>query len=595
MNYQNESRKYSVNGQLLLSTIAYLDLPATFRALDKVLPLSGNRDRKVDLQKKQSRRPSIAAPIPTLNELNKPKDVEDEMQPQDLPATFRELDKVLSSQLPQTRTRSSDQSCRYAKPYFQKQPRPKSSRPSTYYSSNSPLFEVQIPNEVGDPKEEDDRWFADFQFRPIQRIVKALINHELCHLFDQIDEAPSDPESHDQQPRDLCEFHEETRSQERKAFLLEQQQRYQDMIDLEGREKRLTRERIIHHLNNDVVNYLLKFGDKGWSPGVPASRQYGCAACSELVHVSLETPAQVLLLEGDWGRLYDRSGPKMRLCGGEDGNRNIPKEKTPSYFTAPKSHCPYVFNYTRIFEKGSKESLDTKEAIGGALVKAMEDEERRVPRTIRRSHIDEAIFRCVRKIFEKSLLATPCPSPKRSEERLVYKDKRIDPDDEKFLDQMLSDAFQVLQRDRKLVLATLPDGHQIPELREWIRRRYGKQYGPQTELQSEKLKIKTLKLAEMEKKLIPLLSNIDPRTVRQNPVPFAMHDDIMAVASQFKKSFRENVLQIILKQTRLCWQTQHNLRANNSSGLRRTFFTYLPSCASDRDPTFSFYLAQKKV
>lgn len=33
--------KYSVNGQLLLSAIAYLDLPATFRALDKVLPLPG--------------------------------------------------------------------------------------------------------------------------------------------------------------------------------------------------------------------------------------------------------------------------------------------------------------------------------------------------------------------------------------------------------------------------------------------------------------------------------------------------------------------------------------------------------------------------
>ncbi|XP_052852763.1 uncharacterized protein LOC128262501 [Drosophila gunungcola] len=586
--------KYTINGQLLLSAIAYLDLPATFRALDKVLPLSWNRVRLLNAtpgpQKKKSRQPSFVTPNPTMYESYKQNEMEDEM-PLDLRATFRALDKVLSSQMAQTKTRrSTGESRKKAKPYFQKQPRPKSSRPSTYYSANFPLFKVQIPNEEGDPKDDDDRWFADFELHPIQRTVKAVINHELCHLFDQVDEAPSDPEAQDQEPRNLCQFHEETRSQERKAFLLEQQQRYLDMIDMEKREKRLTRERIVYHLNRDVDEYLLKFGDKGWSPGVPAMRKPGCAACSELVHVSLETPPQVLLLEGEWGRLYDRSGPKMRLCGGEDGNRKSPKERTTGYFTATRSHSPYAFNYPRIFEP-----LDGKEPIGSSVIKALdEDEEWPVPRTIRRGHIDEAISRCVRKIFEKSLLAVPCvATPKRSQERLVYDRKRVDPDDEEFMDQMLSDAFLVLQRDRSLVLASLPDAHQLPELREWIRRRYGKRYGPQTDAEAERAKQKTLKLAGMERKLVPLLANIDPRTVQTRPVPYTLYEDIMAVANQFKKSFRENVLQIILKQTRLCWQAQHHLRVNNSSGLLRTFFTYLPSCSSDRDPTLSLYLAQK--
>ncbi|XP_050741447.1 uncharacterized protein LOC108036166 isoform X2 [Drosophila biarmipes] len=594
--------EYTVNGQLLLSAVAYLDLPATFRALDKVLPLNKNRASKSntppDIQK-ASRRPSCSTSNQSTFKTLSPKDIENKM-PLDLRATFRELGRVLSSQLAQQNQTVSPGI--KVKPYFQKQPRPKSFRRPTHFSSNSPLYEVQIPNEVGDPREDEDRWFANFQFHPVQRTVKAVINHELCHLFDQIDEAPSDPP---QDPRDLCEFHEETRSQERRAFLLKQRLRYLEMIDLEGTEKRLTRERIINHLERDVDEYLLKFGDKGWSPGVPAFRKPDCAACNELVHVGLDTPPQVLLLEGEWGRLYDRSGPKLRLCAGEDGNQKFQKsKKKPEYFTAPGGHRPYAFNYARIFEEGSKQSLNTKEAIGNSLVKSIEadddddDAEReiRIPRTVRSSHINEAICRCVRKIFEKSLLTAPCVmTPKNSKERLVYDRKRIDPDDEKFMDQMLSDAFNILRRDTSLVLASLPDGHQLPQLREWIRRRFGKRYGPQTEVEADKLAHKMQNLSEMERQLAPLMANIDPRMVRQNPVPFALYDEIMAAANKFKKSFREQVLQIILKQTRLCWQAQHNLRAYNSSGLRRTFFTYLPSSSASREPTFSLFLASKNA
>lgn len=153
--------------------------------------------------------------------------------PLDLPATFRALDKVLSSHTTKKKPSSSRKSY-----YFQKQPRPKSTpRRSNQFLSDSPLLKIQIPNEVGDPKEDEDRWFADFQFHPIQRTVKAVIKHELCHLFDHIDEVTTDPA---QKARDLCDFHEETRTQERQAFLQEQRRRYLDMIDLEGTAKRVS-------------------------------------------------------------------------------------------------------------------------------------------------------------------------------------------------------------------------------------------------------------------------------------------------------------------------------------------------------------------
>ncbi|XP_043661579.1 uncharacterized protein LOC122625551 [Drosophila teissieri] len=594
--------KYTVNGQLLLSAIAYLDLPATFRALDKVLPLHGNlsvesKEPMNDTdQQNRSARPSFKSPNPTRNS-----EKIDEEMPLDLPATFRALSRVLSSRISQKKSSSVRKRRQSSKPYFQKLPRPKKVPRSKKYLSESPLLKIQIPNEVGDPKADEERWFADFQLHPIQRTVKAVINYELCHLFDHIDEVASDPA---QEARDLCEFHEETRSQERQAFLQEQRRRYLEMIDLEGSEKRLTRERITYHLNRDVDMYLLKFGDKGWSPGVPAFRKSGCVACNELVHVSLETPPQVLLLEGEWGRLYDRSGAMMRLCAGADGKQNVlTKDKVskvkPKYFTAPGNHRPFAFNYEQIFRMGSKQYLDTKDVLRSSLVDALTDEDHEQRQgvalgTIRSSHITEAVARCVRKIFEKSLLAVPtAPTPKRSSERLVYNRERIDPDDEKFMDQMLSDGFEVLRRDAKLVLASLPNGHQIPELREWVCRRFGKRYGPQTNAEKESYRLKMCKLSEMEKKLIPLLTNIDPLIVKQNPIPYALFKDIMEKSNKFKKSFREEVLQIILKQTRLCWQAQHSLRFVNSSRIRRTFFTYLPSSPRSIDPTFSQFIAHR--
>lgn len=373
---------------------------------------------------------------------------------------------------------------------------------------------------------------------------------------------------------------------------------------------KLTRERILHHINRDVDEYLLKFGDKGWSPGVPAFRKAGCVACNELVHVSLDTPPQVLLLEGEWGRLYDRSGALMRLCAGEDGEPDVLAEEEqeeeedsiaiPEYFTSPGDHKPFAFNYPHVFKRNSKQSLDTNDVVKKSLMEALggqKNEHRQgvlASGPIRRSHINEAVSRCVRKIFEKSLLAVPTtPTPKDSIERLVYNRERIDPDDDKFMDQMLSDGFEILRRDSKLVLASLHNGHQIPEVREWICRRYGKRYGPQSHADFESYRHNMAKLSEMEKKLIPLLTNIDPLIVKQNPIPYALHKEIMEKSNKFKKSFRDEVLQIVLKQSRLCWQAQHSLRFVNSSRIRRTFFTYLPSSVRSIDPTFSYYLARK--
>lgn len=235
-------KNYSFNGQLLLSAIAYLDLPATYQALDKVLPLNGRGDsRRAGGQSAGNGTqlpPKSTGAAPPLNELQAMND-----QEYDLKATFRALDEAL-------RTKSQTHSAATSRksiasqaggvnpsPYYQKQPRPRLDRTATHYVANPPLFKVQIPNELRDTNELDERWFASYQLHPLQRTVKAVINYELCHLFDKIDETPIDLK---QNSRELCEFHQESRSQQRQTFLKEQRRRYLEMIDIEAKEKRVS-------------------------------------------------------------------------------------------------------------------------------------------------------------------------------------------------------------------------------------------------------------------------------------------------------------------------------------------------------------------
>lgn len=282
---------------------------------------------------------------------------------------------------------------------------------------------------------------------------------------------------------------------------------------------KLTKERIIKHLNRDVDEYLKKFGDKGWSPGVPAIRKTECVACSGLVHVSLESPPKVLSMEGERTRLYESNGPQYRLCGGAVTERpplQQPNDPLTSYFRSPKLHVPYVFNYPKIFASDSSRSLNTSEVIGRGLVKSLnrsDDDEQigdhvsqrskemhksptrfasksahtrshtnqsscshqirgirnkqscnsdqirpidedfhsdekihneKVPDPVMKHYIDEALCRCVRRIFEKSLLVASKASSDFQLNRLYYPEQKlINPDDDRLMDKMLGDAFRV--------------------------------------------------------------------------------------------------------------------------------------------------------
>ncbi|XP_017097679.2 uncharacterized protein [Drosophila bipectinata] len=607
-------RKYSVNGQLLLSAIAYLDLPTTFKALDKILPLPEKNSIKKEVVVTQKSVPERRILGPIGGNMS---------------------------------------------PYFQKQPRPKIDRQDKRFVTKPPPFTVEIPNENPDTKEDDKRWFSDYKLQPFYRHIKATINSELCRLFDKLDNA-SQHSVKGSNSQELCQFHEEARSLERQAFLVDQRKRYLEMVDVGAREKRLTRDRIIKHLNRDVDEYLKKFGDKGWSPGLPAIRKVGCLACRGLVHISLESPPKVLCMSGERTRLYESNGPQFRLCGGgvsKSPSLQQPKEPLTSYFRSPKLHVPYVFNYSQIFESEKSKTLGTSEIIEREVVKSLvrsdddeqigdhvsqpkkkmhrsrsklaskspyrshinqssssnqssqihQDSDRSIgidqeshpdgrnhikqfPNPIRREYIDQALCRCVRRIFEKSWLVANTATKKPEENCHSYPvNKVIDPDDDKLMDQMLGDAFQTLRQDKELVLASLPDAHQIPEMREWIKRRFGKQYGLQSKKVHINTSIKMLQNLDLIDELRKLSAIIDPLLIQYAPMSFGMYHKITKSAKVFKEKVREDVLQLMLNRTRDCWQELHGLRAKNQSTLREIFFTYMPSSPRDGGPTLSPY------
>ncbi|KAH8324248.1 hypothetical protein KR074_002321, partial [Drosophila pseudoananassae] len=547
-------RKYSVNGQLLLSAIAYLDLPPTFKALDKILPL------------------------PEKNSIKK--------------------DVVVTSRKSVPERRILGQNGGNLSPYFQKQPRPKVDRQDKRFVTKPPPFTVEIPNENPDTKEVDKRWFSDYKLQPFYRHIKATIKSELCRLFDKLDDAPQHSVK-GSSSEELCKFHEEARSLERQAFLVDQRKRYLEMVDVGAREKRLTRDRIIKHLNRDVDEYLKKFGDKGWSPGMPSIRKVGCLACTELVHVSLESPPKVLCMTGERTRLYESNGPQFRLCGGGVSNSpslQQPNEPLTSYFRSPKLHVPYVFNYSQIFESEKSKTLGTSEIIEREVVKSLirSDDDEQIgdhsTNPIRRQHIDQALCRCVRRIFEKSLLVANTASNQPEENCLSnLKNKVIDPNDDHLMDRMLGDAFQTLRQDKELVLASLPDAHQIPDMREWIKRRFGKQYGLQSKRMHINTSTKMLQNLDLIDELRKLSAIIDPLLIQYAPISFGMYGPITKSAKLFKEKVREDVLQLMLKRTRDCWQVLHGLRAKNQRSLREIFFTYMPSSPRDGGPTMSPY------
>ncbi|BFF93314.1 uncharacterized protein DMAD_11188 [Drosophila madeirensis] len=541
MQYESEypHKKYTLNEQIILSAIAYLDMPATIEALDKILPMA---------RKRMKTQPAKPYPSERSGKVDTTQDA-----------------KML--------------------PYFEKQHKPKLRH--RHLQSAPAHFAVSIPNEFKESLQPENRWFADYGFQPAKRIVKSVISEEIVKLFDRIDEFRGVPET---EPLDMCEFHQKSRSLERAAYLERQRQQCLSMIDLDEERKLLTRRRIAKQVQLDVQKYMQKFDDHRWSRGVPAFRQIGCTACRLLG----PTPLPVMVMAGvgeghhQWSKMSaDGSSEQVLRLGG--GQESRPPTPSLNYFQGTKLHAPYIFDYFRLLGRYSQMSLSAGECIDGAVLKALDDvddREKQRPIMVTRWHISDAVNQCVWRIYEKSLMAVK--NSENPKERLSYgENKHFDPDDEVFMDRMLEDAFKALQKNRKLVLPTLCHGHQVPELREWIRRRYGKRYTAATRSELRQSQFTTMHLTKMHHELYTSLMGQHQESKQQSSISCARYDLLLARAQKFRLCFKERVNEIVMERTRLCWRAMNYLRTKNYTSLQQTFFSYLPGSACETVPIFT--------
>nr|XP_043068648.1 uncharacterized protein LOC108124313 [Drosophila bipectinata] len=204
-----EPTPYSVNEQLLLSGIAYLDMPATLLALDSLLPppsQSTKFHQKIEPQKSSVR-------------LHRPKKKE------------------------------------YASPYFAPQVQPRLYKPKG--KSRPYMDKLQFPeyekylNGTEKIPNEDSRWFSQYKLCPAKRIIKKLLEDELNRLT--LDPALIRKTAQKHSP--LCETHqfiEDVATAERQKNVHKVLQRCLSKLDIPGAELKARRKRIVKQIEKDI-------------------------------------------------------------------------------------------------------------------------------------------------------------------------------------------------------------------------------------------------------------------------------------------------------------------------------------------------------
>lgn len=177
-----DTEHYSINEQLILSSIAHLDMMTTMRALDHILPTADYSKKYQDIQCAEK-----------LNKENKRRKLRGERRQtsftidKDLPYNQRseqlkEARKIRKKREP---PQVSDDK---AFPYLMPQLRPKLYAPMSMVASPSdrkmvfPTYETYKEKHYHIPNE-SSRWFSLYELSPVKREIKRCLSNALAPLF----------------------------------------------------------------------------------------------------------------------------------------------------------------------------------------------------------------------------------------------------------------------------------------------------------------------------------------------------------------------------------------------------------------------------
>ncbi|KAH8378392.1 hypothetical protein KR093_011129 [Drosophila rubida] len=157
----------------------------------------------------------------------------------------------------------------------------------------------------------------------------------------------------------------------------------------------------------------------------------------------------------------------------------------------------------------------------------------------------------------------------------------IDPDDVVMLTKLLKIAIDVLKKDPKFVLVTLPNAHMMPVLIDWVAARYGKTYNYR-------------QMDDLAKSMMMINKNLKHNSFHQTvPYPnmrtinqyryiesFEKFEKYFCEVVHVQQEYFDRLNKIALQESRLIWLAMHGY-SNLAGSITDTFFAYLPAKEAD--------------
>ncbi|XP_075165188.1 uncharacterized protein LOC142237679 isoform X2 [Haematobia irritans] len=558
---------FSLNEQLICSSICHLDMITTLRELDRILPLANEYGIRTNKVRRQGQR--------------------------DYSHSFSKTITAKTAHI---------------LPYFEK-----IQRPQPYGKSltlNIPHFKVQFNtySDYADPnhvvQNECNRWYAEYDFHPGRRVAFNLIQNAVANIFENLGAANIDSAA----IKSLCGYHKALKQIEeqhrcklkimfrdkclRRYFsnctdTSEHSRRIKETIDAEIKKqmcsfryqtKTIRRNLIVRTITSGSDQTDAVIGNYDDKCANTMEDRRICRKChsdndnspygngpeeivvDNLMRTNLDDGYIGLLLSGKFTSQMSLFAKKY-LERYDYGYEDDFSKQSQMYFHSPTTNTPYFFDYRKIFlqtaKHNSSDEMNSK-MIKKAFLEALDK--------------DIATLNELGEAKSKLYLFSSESACRQDLTSIGVKDKAL-------LDKMLFESFQRMQKNPKFVLAQLPNAHKLPMLREWIARRFGKVYSARDRRASFRYSLR----------VFHALDNISfdfptPTTdqLGQNKfINYNCKDYLGNKVKYIKERFYSRLENAIMKQSRTYWLAIRGYLCSGTGPPRQTFFAYMPSHIKD--------------
>lgn len=430
-------------------------------------------------------------------------------------------------------------------PYQQKLVRPKQKKPIAYfqgkpivpnfkeYSVYSKAYYI-VPNET-------NRWYITYKFQHGKRFLNQIVNDAVDEIFRCLSTG--------------CTLNYLLTTKYKNAFCL--------VHKGDGERKALQRAKEIVRIKENLTAYLdVSAG------GVEQSKK-------RVTRELFQEADDINKKRGGCQRKVRPSNPTSKQSPPASYVKNFNSPTHPFYFKGPTDHSPYSFNFHMIF----RELISNRKSMNYCINKAMNmdcdiDEDQAVKMVCK-----EMWYKAMNET--KKTLAAEKKKQMQKAARTTYHFKSLsyyDPRDSNLMDEMLQECIRNMRKNNKFVLASLPDVHKLPILREWIRARYGFSYTPAEialSVKQSKMVFANMKKVTFKKPFSPAIIDFSLEPI----ITFACQPLLREKAAKVYGRYSHDVKFIIMDMARIFWEAMKPYQCPLGPP-RDTFFAYAPGYMS---------------